>query len=303
MLSEESKLVSIIIPYFNRIKYVNNAINSILNQTYRNWEIILIDDSSNEEGVIQSQDKRIHYFRNRTNLGPGASRQKGLELSSGEMICFLDSDDVYLPTFLQKNLEIHFANNLNLAFSYCITNWENGKTYKSSNHKYVNILPYLLTSNRPWHTSSLFWNREFITKWHIDIRTWEDYLFEFEVALGNNNIEFLDEVLCIVHLDEENGLSQNAEKKDGVTDRLKALVYMQQKLNKVEIVSRKVLIRNIKNRINKELIKLSKIEIKFDNYLNELKKLNLIKNPLHFFLLKISYGNVGFYKIIMRVFS
>jgi glycosyltransferase involved in cell wall biosynthesis len=75
-------LISVIIPFYNRFEFVNNAICSVLNQTYHNWELILIDDRSDEIYISNFHDDRIKLIRNDMNIGPGASRQKGIEYSN-----------------------------------------------------------------------------------------------------------------------------------------------------------------------------------------------------------------------------
>lgn len=95
---------SIIIPTYNRAKFIAKAIESVIKQTYENWELIVIDDAStdNTKDLVSSfNDNRIRYERNSINLERSASRNKGIELSWGEYICFLDSDDHYKENCLE----------------------------------------------------------------------------------------------------------------------------------------------------------------------------------------------------------
>lgn len=106
-------LLSIIIPAFNAEKYISQAIQSVLNQTYDNFELIIINDGSTDKTkvVIESfKDERIRYFENEKNSGIVFSRNKGLKLAQGEYIGMLDADDIAYPkkfekqiTFLQQN--------------------------------------------------------------------------------------------------------------------------------------------------------------------------------------------------------
>ena len=96
---------SIIIPSYNRAHSIKKAIESILNQTFQDFEILVIDDASkdNTEEVVKSiEDKRILYFKNEINQERCISRNIGIEKSCGEYICFLDSDDYHLPEHLQN---------------------------------------------------------------------------------------------------------------------------------------------------------------------------------------------------------
>ena len=101
----KSPLISIIIPLFNRFAYTNRSIESVINQNYKFWELIIIDDCSNEEFVLDKKYKdfdNIFLLRNNQNLGSGLSRQRGLNLAKGEYVAFLDSDDFYHEDFLLK---------------------------------------------------------------------------------------------------------------------------------------------------------------------------------------------------------
>jgi glycosyltransferase involved in cell wall biosynthesis len=113
---EQEKLVSCIITTFNRPTLVGKAIESILEQTYKNIEIIVVDDHSSESysDVIKkyAANDSIRFTRNENNLRLSASRNVGIELSRGEFVAFLDDDDIWLPSkietqvaFLEKNLE------------------------------------------------------------------------------------------------------------------------------------------------------------------------------------------------------
>jgi glycosyltransferase involved in cell wall biosynthesis len=96
---------SIIIPVYNRAHSIRKAIESILTQTFQNFEIIVIDDASKdktEKEVRSINDDRIHYIKNEINQERCISRNSGIEKSKGEYICFLDSDDYHLPEHLQE---------------------------------------------------------------------------------------------------------------------------------------------------------------------------------------------------------
>jgi teichuronic acid biosynthesis glycosyltransferase TuaG len=91
---------SIIIPYFKKKKYFKQTINSILKQSYKNFEIIIIYDDYDKTEIrfikyIKSLDKRIKLIINSKNIGAGYSRNKGIDKSSGKYICFIDADDIW----------------------------------------------------------------------------------------------------------------------------------------------------------------------------------------------------------------
>ena len=120
----EKELVSIIMPSYNTANFIEETINSVLSQTYENWELIIVDDcsSDNTDQVISKylEDKRIKYLKNSSNSGAAISRNRALEESKGKWIAFLDSDDLWYPEKLEK--QIKFMKKNNYHFSY--TNYE-----------------------------------------------------------------------------------------------------------------------------------------------------------------------------------
>ena len=106
-------------PYYKKELYLEQSIKSILNQTYQNFEIILInDDSENKNFInkISQLDHRIKLVHNKNNLGAGLSRNKGLELSNGEYIAFCDCDDLWKNNKIELQLEC--MKRLNFTFSF-----------------------------------------------------------------------------------------------------------------------------------------------------------------------------------------
>jgi len=99
--------VSVIIPTYNRAHLVGRSIQSVINQTYQDFEIIVVDDGStdNTEDIIkefQKKDKRIKHIKHNKNKGGSAARNTGIRAARGEYIAFLDSDDEWMPTKLEK---------------------------------------------------------------------------------------------------------------------------------------------------------------------------------------------------------
>lgn len=101
-------LVSVIIPTYNRANLIGRAIQSVLNQTYRNIEIIIVDDASNdntEEIVTKFHNINVVYIRHNCNKGGGAARNTGIKASNGKFIAFLDDDDEWLNDKLEKQVK------------------------------------------------------------------------------------------------------------------------------------------------------------------------------------------------------
>ena len=115
-----NELVSIIMPSYNTAKYISETIESVLAQTYPNWELLIVDDCSTDDtdAVVRHYlaDERIHYIKNDTNSGAAVSRNRALREAKGKWIAFLDSDDLWFPEKLQK--QIAFMEENDYAFSY-----------------------------------------------------------------------------------------------------------------------------------------------------------------------------------------
>jgi len=114
-------LVSVIMPAFNAENYIQDAIDSVTRQTYTHWELIIIDDGSTDRTAVivkdhLIRDNRVKYFY-QDNEGQGAARNNGLRNSQGKYIAFLDADDIWLPEKLRVQVEIMFANKVDLVFS------------------------------------------------------------------------------------------------------------------------------------------------------------------------------------------
>lgn len=115
-----SNLVSIIMPSYNTARFISDSIESVLKQTYTEWELIIVDDCSpdNTDEVVEKYlgDRRIRYLKNEKNSGAAVSRNRALREANGKWIAFLDSDDLWTPDKLEK--QISFMENNSYHFSY-----------------------------------------------------------------------------------------------------------------------------------------------------------------------------------------
>jgi len=114
-------LVSVVIPTFNRAATISAAIQSVLQQTYRDIEVIVVDDGSTDETpeVLRRFEDRVRVLR-QLNAGPSAARNRGVAASRGSLLAFLDSDDVWLPEKIERQVAL-FSNGGN-AISCCVCN-------------------------------------------------------------------------------------------------------------------------------------------------------------------------------------
>lgn len=112
-------LVSIIMPSWNTAGFIAESIQSVMDQTYKNWELLIVDDCSTDntdEVVAAFTDDRIKYFKNEKNSGAALTRNKAMREAQGEWIAFLDSDDLWMPNKLEN--QINFMKNNGYNFSY-----------------------------------------------------------------------------------------------------------------------------------------------------------------------------------------
>lgn len=103
--SSPNPLVSVIIPAYNAARYLGEALDSVRAQSYDNFEIIVVDDGSTDETGAVAQSRSEVRYRWQQNAGTGAARNEGVEMARGELLAFLDSDDVWSPDKLAKQVE------------------------------------------------------------------------------------------------------------------------------------------------------------------------------------------------------
>ena len=156
------KKVSVIIPVYNSSKYIKECIESVINQTYKNLEIIIIDDCSNDnsiEIIEKIKDQRIKIIKQKENQGVALTRNRGIDEASGTYICFLDSDDYWKPKKLEK--QIKFIKNKEFIYS--------GYEYLKKNKFHTAKVPKRLSykealKNTTIFTSTVMLNMNFLKK-------------------------------------------------------------------------------------------------------------------------------------------
>ena len=186
-------LVSVIIPYYKKKEYITSSINSVLKQSHKNLELIIIYDDSNHEDLIilknlKKKDKRIKIFINKKNIGAGLSRNKGIKLSKGKFIAFLDSDDLWLPNKLKKQIFFMKQHKIKISHtSYYIINCKNKiigqRKAKDLSHKQ-------LLKSCDIGLSTIILDKRLIknnTKF-ASIKTKEDYVLWLKITLNEKKI-------------------------------------------------------------------------------------------------------------------
>lgn len=129
-------------PYYNSGKYIKETVNSIIDQSYKNWELIIVDDCSPDKKTkeilkaIQSMDSRIKILKTKKNGGAGVARNVGINFAKGQYLAFCDSDDWWYPTKLEEQLNYMIEND----YSFTCT-W-----YEDANDK---LEPYYTMKQKP----------------------------------------------------------------------------------------------------------------------------------------------------------
>lgn len=190
--------VSVITPVYNVEKYIETTLESVFTQTYKDIEIVLVDDCSKDKSAeLIAKYKKTHpeivYFLQPKNMGAGAARNKALELASGQYVAFLDSDDLWLPEKTERQIDL--MKEKNSPFSYAAIEMmdEDGKIFKGKrNLKEVCDYKYLL-HNTIIATSSVIVDRIMLGDFRMPLRrggqdyaTWLSLLREGAVACGIN---------------------------------------------------------------------------------------------------------------------
>ncbi len=183
---ENNGLVSVVMPSYNTAKYIAESIESVINQTYPYWELIIVDDCSTDDtdSVVANylSDTRIRYLKNETNSGAAISRNYALREAKGKWVAFLDSDDVWLP----EKLETQIAFMLENDYKFTCTDYRirlNGTWLP-----YVYTSPKVITRRKLFNycyfsTITVIYDREFVGLVQIEnLRKNNDYAMWFEIT-------------------------------------------------------------------------------------------------------------------------
>jgi glycosyltransferase involved in cell wall biosynthesis len=210
----DNPLVSIIIPSYNRAHLISYAIESVISQTYVNWELIICDDRS-EDNTLEilekfiARDSRVSYYVRPEDSCKGANtcRNIGFEKAKGSFVKWLDSDDILLPECLEKQVEVH-SNESNSAVVFCDTGFfeQDGMSQKFIDKKWCpflkteNITKDLITGKLRWAIMSGLWRKTQINKnpFREELMNSQEWLFHIEFSLKNLHFSILDKVLVAV---------------------------------------------------------------------------------------------------------
>lgn len=209
-----NSLVSIIVPSYNKDKYIKETIDSVIKQTYTNWELIVIDDVSNDSTVsivheFQKKDSRILLYENIENKGANYSRNFGVNKANGKYIVFLDADDLLRVDCLEQRLKIIE----NSSYDFCVftmgvfINKIGDSSYQwipNSNDPLIDFLQHKL----PWAILQPIWKKEFLIKtgiFDLTFQRLQDVEFHTRALLTNDVTykQVITEPDCFFRIDEQ----------------------------------------------------------------------------------------------------
>jgi glycosyltransferase EpsH len=314
-------LVSIIIPIYNAAQYLNNCLDSVLNQTYNNLEIILVNDGSNDNSIdicykYSKLDSRVSIL-SQVNNGVSSARNNGIRFSNGKYIMFVDSDDWINITTISKTVEIAEQKNIDLVFFNFSKEFENKS--REFDHIFKNDTlfkgrklndlhrricgPIKSEVRRPQLIDSLVSNwgklyRASVIKdnklFFVDTKIIgsEDILFSLQVFGVVKNAYFLNDCLYHYRKDNPNSLTKSNKSSELFNrfEKLYELMADYLKLNN----SDSSYFEALNNRIAVSMMNIGLSEVSSKIKLSYLKRIKIISSHLNSDLLRGVYGKFDF---------
>lgn len=222
-------LVSIIMPAFNVEKYISESIESVINQTYKNWELIIIDDGSSDKTYeiikeFELRDNRIKPIFRKNNSGrPSIAKNEAYEKIKGEFIAFLDSDDLWLENKLEIQVNMMINNNCKLCYTGGFIIDSNGNEIDNFLPKYKNgyIFKHLLF-HYEINNQSVLITKDVFKKFNENLIIGEDYNLFMNIAF-NYNICNIKEKLIKYRIHKKSITRKNYDLSNGTLFTLKEL--------------------------------------------------------------------------------
>lgn len=237
----QQPLVSIIIPTYNRSKTICETLDSVISQTYSNWECIIIDDGSSDNtkelvDVYLEKDNRFKFYNRPDNYAPGGNgaRNFGLEMSNGSYINWLDSDDIFHHQKLEKQLNLMKKEQAVVCVSLGEYFNENigddeANLWSEWNVSDIGVFDSLITQKMRWPTGAVLWKRDVLTPncWHKSIKGGQEWLFHNLMALqiDDSKIQVEENVLLYIRNNNSSITRENTRSKR-YSNYLKARVYL-----------------------------------------------------------------------------
>ncbi|WP_445736801.1 glycosyltransferase family 2 protein [Mariniflexile sp.] len=282
-------LVSIIIPTYLRSSSLIQTLESIINQSYVNWECIIIDDGSDEYTINKildfiSNEPRMKFFKRPFNSkkGPSTCRNEGIKKANGKYLQFFDDDDVMYPNLLEDKVNIMEEKKIDVLVSPLdFFSIEERQITHNNNVVSNNIIESYVLGEISWYVSGPLWLKSFVTEYFDEsVQTLDDWDFNLRNIYHNPNVGFLDKSLQKYNIfgvgDTLGTLAQLGDER-----QLKSVFYVYKKhfllLKKMKILNSKMYLRFYillvpvlreslihKHKISKEICRFLMLNIKKD---------------------------------------
>ncbi len=206
-------LISIVVPTYNCEKYILETLKSIKSQTYRNFEVLIIDDCSTDNTYntikdLLQEDCRFIYHRLEVNSGAAIARNTAVEMSKGSFIAFIDSDDLWVEYKLEKQIKFMKDNNYPFTATQFGRIDQNGIKLKWVS-KYIKVRNYNKLLKRSPGNSTVMYNANVLGKTYIpNIRKRNDYVMWLSIIKKSKSIYEINEVMSYYRI-REDSLSRN----------------------------------------------------------------------------------------------
>lgn len=213
-MTYQNETVSVIIPVYNAERYISDTIESVLNQTYKDIEIVLVDDCStdNSRKIIEAYanlNSGIVYHLQKENGGAAVARNTALSIANGRYVAFLDSDDLWLPEKIKKQMNLLKQNSAGICFTAIEMINENGETIKGKRNVKNKINYDFLLKNTMIATSSVLIDRKVVGDFQMPlIRSGQDYATWLQLMRNGIEAYGINEVLVKYRVGR-NSLSSN----------------------------------------------------------------------------------------------
>lgn len=259
--------VSIIVPVYNSYKYLNKCLDSIINQTFKDIEIIIVNDGSTDKSIniindYAKKDKRIVVI-DKENEGVSIARNTGIKKSKGEYITFVDSDDYLELEAIEKLYNTIISKKVDIVRSNYQVHYKNsnhidiGNLYNLGNKIYDNkeirkeIIPMILSSKIPCFICLLMIKRELLLKtklFPIDIHMMEDVILYLDLMTKANNLYMLDCVTYNIYFNEDSATNNKKNYERNILNVLEVNKYLKEILQKEKLSSKEnILLLNNSN--------------------------------------------------------
>ena len=245
-MNGNNPLVTVIIPLYNAEKYIEETIQSVIAQTYINWELLVIDDCSTDSsrGLVikfEKEDSRIKLIESETNFGgPARPRNIGIGNAKGEYIAFLDADDVWLESKLEKQIEVCTNTNYDIVYtlantidinSNIIGKFKNQNIYNKLKY-FCNNLTILYFSNYI-NINTVLMKNDKILRFREDkyLVALEDWMFWIENLYNNKKVKLIKEPLINYRIDINSISDRGSDKSYRKAYILYSILFFEKKIS------------------------------------------------------------------------